>query len=39
MIKKDGMILELPSYRRNRVTENIPFSAESNKEAITQSPL
>ena len=31
MVKKDGMILEHTSYRRNRVAENIPFSAESNK--------
>ena len=29
--KKDGMILEHTSYRRNRVAENSPFSAESNK--------
>jgi len=31
MVKKDGMILEHTSYRRNRVAEKIPFSAESNK--------
>ena len=29
--KKDGMILEHTSYRRNRVAENIPFEKESNK--------
>ena len=37
MVKKDGMILEHTSYRRNRVAENIPFSAESNKRVCHKS--